>query len=205
MGYVDAAVYADNVPDILVATHTSKDYHRRIDAAAAGWWDSGASMYAELIVVGGKASKRAIKLKLPMVIGRGRHARLTIAHPMISRRHAELFEAAGLLMIRDLGSLNGTVIDGRRIKEAPLPPDAEFTIGPLTFQAKYEYQGDLSKLPAPVLAEELRGDVATTEPWSESPDFEALDESSAKKEPDKKEPVQKSTGDPFEDLLNDLG
>jgi pSer/pThr/pTyr-binding forkhead associated (FHA) protein len=165
-------------------------------------------MDAKLIVVGGKASKGIISLKLPTVVGRSRQAGLTVAHPMISRRHAELFEAAGLLMIRDLGSLNGTVIEGRRIKEAPLPPDAEFTIGPLTFQAKYEYKGDLSKLPALVLAEEPRGDVAATEPWAESPDFEALDETPAKeatkKKPGKKEPVQESTGDPFEDLLNDL-
>ena len=162
-------------------------------------------MDAKLIVVGGKASKGIISLKLPTVVGRSREADLTVAHPMISRRHAELFEAAGLLMIRDLGSLNGTVIEGRRIKEAPLPPDTEFTIGPLTFQAKYEYQGDLSKLPAPVLAEEPHGDVTATEPWAESPDFEALDEPPAKEAPTAKKPGQESTGDPFEDLLNDLG
>jgi len=156
-------------------------------------------MDAKLIVVGGKASKGTISLKLPTVVGRSRQAGLTVAHPMVSRRHAELFETAGLLMIRDLGSLNGTVIDGKRIKEAPLPPDAEFTIGPLTFQAKYEYKGDLGKLPAPVLADEPRGDVAPTEPWGESPDFEFIDEP-----PAKKKPVQESTGDPFEDLLNDL-
>jgi pSer/pThr/pTyr-binding forkhead associated (FHA) protein len=156
-------------------------------------------MDAKLIVVGGKASKGSISLKLPTVIGRSRQASLTVAHPMISRRHVELFEAAGLLMIRDLGSLNGTVIDGCRIKEAPLPPDAEFTIGPLTFQAKYEYKGDLSKLPPTVFAEEPRDDAGTTQPWGESPDFEMLDEP-----PAKKKPAQESTGDPFEDLLNDL-
>jgi hypothetical protein len=161
-------------------------------------------MDAKLIVVGGKASKGTISLKLPTVVGRSRQAGLTVAHPMVSRRHAELFEAAGLLMIRDLGSLNGTVIEGQRVKEAPLPPDAEFTIGPLTFQAKYEYKGDLSKLPALVPADEPRGDVAPTEPWGESPDFELFDEPAAKKPPAEKKPVKESTGDPFEDLLNDL-
>jgi hypothetical protein len=108
-------------------------------------------MDAELIVVGGKASKRAIKLKLPMIIGRGRNARLTIAHPMVSRQHTELFERDGLLMVRDLGSLNGTVVGGQRIQEAPLPPEAEFTVGPLTFRAQYTYAGDLGKLPAAIL------------------------------------------------------
>ena len=191
-------------------------------------------MEAKLIVVGGRASKGAISLKLPTLVGRSRQAGLTVAHPMVSRRHAELFEASGLLMIRDLGSLNGTLMDGRRIKEAPLPPDAEFTIGPLTFQAKYEYEGDLSKLPAPVLADEPHEEVATTEAWGEVPDFELIEEPPAKKSPSKKElakkqsaekepakkstgkkqpakkqpaesePAQESTGDPFEDLLNDL-
>jgi pSer/pThr/pTyr-binding forkhead associated (FHA) protein len=162
-------------------------------------------MDAELIVVGGKASKGAVSLKLPTVIGRSRQATLTVAHPMVSRRHAELFETNGLLMIRDLGSLNGTRIEGKRIKEAPLPPDAEFTIGPLTFQAKYEYKGDLSKLPATVPAEETGGDADTTEVWGESPDFELVDDEPSAKAPTMTEkPAEQSSGDPFEDLLNDL-
>ena len=131
-------------------------------------------MDAELIVVGGKASKRTIKLKLPMVIGRGRHARLTIAHPMVSRRHTELFERDGLLMVRDLGSLNGTLLGGQRIQEAPLPPDTEFSIGPLTFRAQYKYAGDLAKLPAPIL--DAKGAAAPASPSgdTELPDFEAI-------------------------------
>jgi predicted component of type VI protein secretion system len=114
-------------------------------------------------------------LKLPTVIGRSREATLTIAHPMISRRHCEVYEADGLLMVRDLGSLNGTVVGGQRIKEAPLPPDGEFSIGPLTFRAQYHYDGKLDGLPAPVLAE--REAAAGDGAWSESPDFEAIDDS----------------------------
>ena len=104
-------------------------------------WKSGGSMEAKLIVVGGKASKTTIALKLPTMIGRSREAGLTIPHPMISRQHCEVFEADGLLMVRDLGSLNGTMVGGRRIKESPLPPDAEFTVGPLTFRAEYAVRG----------------------------------------------------------------
>jgi len=100
-------------------------------------------MDAKLIVVGGKANNRAIQLKLPTVIGRSKRVDLTVAHPMISRKHCELFENDGLLMIRDLGSLNGTIVAGRKIEEAPLPPEAEFTVGPVTFRAEYQYDGDL--------------------------------------------------------------
>jgi len=134
-------------------------------------------MEAKLIVVGGKASKGALSLKLPTIIGRSREARLTIAHPMISRRHCELFEVDGLLMIRDMESLNGTLVDGQRIKEAPLPPDAEFTIGPLTLRAQYEYAGDLATLPAPVLAEKKEKEaVSSDQSWSDSPESEADDD-----------------------------
>ena len=129
-------------------------------------------MDAKLIVVGGKTSKGSVALKLPTVIGRGREAGMTVAHPMISRRHCELFETDGLLMVRDLGSLNGTVIDGRRIKESPLPPEGEFAIGPLTFRAQYEYEGDLNALPDAVLADPVAPQPERQESWSDSPDPE---------------------------------
>jgi pSer/pThr/pTyr-binding forkhead associated (FHA) protein len=130
-------------------------------------------MEAKLIVVGGKASKSAIALKLPTIIGRSREAGLTIAHPMISRQHCELFEVDGLLMIRDMGSLNGTVVAGQQIKNSPLPPNTEFTVGPLTFRADYTYEGDLSQLPAAELVEKSGAAPAAE---AETPDFEAIDE-----------------------------
>jgi len=125
-------------------------------------------MEAKLIVVGGKVSKNVVPLALPTTIGRGRDAKLTIAHPMVSRKHCELFEKDGLLIVRDLGSLNGTLIADQRVKEAPLPPDAEFTVGPLTFRADYRYDGDLTTLPNPVFEE-------STSPTASLPDFQLLD------------------------------
>jgi pSer/pThr/pTyr-binding forkhead associated (FHA) protein len=98
---------------------------------------------AVLLVVDGNTTRRRVVLKLPCVLGRSRQADVTVAHPLISRRHCELSETDGLLMLRDLASLNGTMIGGRRVTTAPLLPDAEFTIGPLTFRVRYEYDGDL--------------------------------------------------------------
>jgi len=127
-------------------------------------------MQAKLIVVGGKANKSAVALRLPTVIGRSREAQLTVAHPMISRQHCEIFEVDGLLMIRDLGSLNGTLVDGRRIIEAPLCPDAEFTVGPLTFRAQYQYAGNLDALPPVKMADEATQPGATKSD-EQIPDF----------------------------------
>lgn len=106
-------------------------------------------MEAKLIIVGGKANKGHVSLKLPTTVGRSREADLTIAHPMVSRRHCEIFEENGLLMVRDLGSLNGTIVRKERITKAvPIRPKDEFTVGPLTFRAEYEYAGEVTSPPS---------------------------------------------------------
>lgn len=110
-----------------------------------------AAMEAKLVILSGKTNKRDVKLKLPTVIGRSREADLTVAHPMISRRHCELFEVDGFVMIKDLGSLNGTYVHGKRIaQEVLLRPNDEFTIGPLTFRIEYEAPGAIPEAPPSV-------------------------------------------------------
>jgi len=117
-------------------------------------------MEAKLIIVGGKANKTHVSLKLPTIVGRSREAGLTIAHPMVSRQHCELFEENGLLMVRDLGSLNGTFVGKERItKPVPLRPNDQFSVGPLTFRTEYEYLGDIATPPAPKKAPQV-GEVA---------------------------------------------
>jgi hypothetical protein len=116
------------------------------------------------VIVGGKANKRDVLLKLPTVIGRSRQADLTVAHPMVSRRHCELFEVDGLLTVRDLGSLNGTLVGGERIQEAALRPKDEFSVGPLTFRVEYEYTGEVPAAPPAGQDDE------------KAPDFQVVDE-----------------------------
>ena len=99
-------------------------------------------MEIKLIVVGGRTKKTHVTLGVPATIGRSRKADLTVAHPMISRQHCQVFEADGLLRIRDLGSLNGTIVGGKPVAEAPLRPNDEFTVGPITFRVEYDYGGE---------------------------------------------------------------
>jgi len=122
-------------------------------------------MHAKLVIVGGKANKGEVALDLPGTIGRSRDADLTVAHPMISRQHCELYEVDGLLMIRDLGSLNGTFVGQAQIKEAPLRPNDQFSIGPLTFRVEYDYIGETPVAPA---------ETPAAEAVPEIPDFEAV-------------------------------
>lgn len=63
------------------------------------------------------------------VIGRGSDADITVADAGTSRKHVEILWDGERAMVRDLGSTNGTKLNGRKIGEAPLPPDATVSIG----------------------------------------------------------------------------
>lgn len=129
-------------------------------------------MEAKLVIVGGKANKGQISLKLPTIIGRSREAGLTVAHAMVSRHHCELFEVDGLLKVRDLGSLNGTFVGQEKVTEANLYPETEFTVGPLTFRVEYEYSGPVAGPPLQP-AEVSPGEQPTAD-FTGLPDFLAV-------------------------------
>jgi class 3 adenylate cyclase len=59
------------------------------------------------------AFDRVVKNRGGLVIGRdGEHCDAVLAHPTVSRRHARLFFGDNVLQIEDLGSTNGTAVDG---------------------------------------------------------------------------------------------
>jgi len=61
-------------------------------------------------------------------IGRDDGCEIHLDDPMISRRHAEVSYDEGLWWIRDLGSRNGTQLDGHRVTRAPLPARCEIKL-----------------------------------------------------------------------------
>ena len=66
------------------------------------------------------------------VIGRDPEANVCIDEPSISRRHATISTSPDGAMLRDLGSRNGTFVDGRRIDApTPLVNGAVVSIGPV--------------------------------------------------------------------------
>lgn len=96
-------------------------------------------MKAKLVVVGGDAKTQEVNLKLPTVIGRGKGSSLIVPHALVSRKHCEIFEREGILIVRDLNSMNGTYINNYRIQgEQPLHPGELLTLGNVTFRAVYE-------------------------------------------------------------------
>lgn len=73
--------------------------------------------------------KRHPLVKSRTVIGRGSDADITIADAGTSRRHVEILWDGERAMVRDMNSTNGTLLDGRKVVEAPLAPDSTVTIG----------------------------------------------------------------------------
>ncbi|KEF03453.1 MULTISPECIES: DUF1707 and FHA domain-containing protein [Streptomyces] len=51
----------------------------------------------------------------PLLIGRAPGSGLRLNHDTVSRSHAELRNANGAWLLRDLGSTNGTCVNGRRV------------------------------------------------------------------------------------------
>lgn len=94
-------------------------------------------MQAKLVIVEPHAQTDEYVVTLPTTIGRGNDAALKLTHALISRQHCELFANHGRVMVRDLGSLNGTFVAGRRIETAPLSSGELLTIGSVTLRVVY--------------------------------------------------------------------
>lgn len=68
-----------------------------------------------------------------IVVGRGSEADIRISDPGISRRHAEFSLVQGRsgteVLVRDLGSTNGTMVEGRRTDQARVGDGAQVRVG----------------------------------------------------------------------------
>lgn len=67
------------------------------------------------------------------VIGRKADASLRIPTADVSREHCEVELAGNEIVVRDLGSSNGTYLNGKRIAEARVMAGDKISVGPVTF------------------------------------------------------------------------
>lgn len=68
----------------------------------------------------GAAEQFLLRLPGPLAVGREDGCALVLRHPSVSRRHAEFLHAGDAWRLRDLGSKNGSFVEGAGIAETPL-------------------------------------------------------------------------------------
>jgi predicted component of type VI protein secretion system len=69
-----------------------------------------------------------------VVVGRHPHCDARLDSPRVSRRHCVLTRAGSEVLVRDLGSTNGTWINGRRVACGRLTPGDELSIAQFCYR-----------------------------------------------------------------------
>lgn len=88
-------------------------------------------MLVELRVVRGPRAGDTIALQdgQSLVLGRGSQVSYRIQDPSISRRHCQIVNTPGGIILSDLGSSNGTYVNGQRVTSVIINPGDSVVIG----------------------------------------------------------------------------
>jgi DNA-binding NtrC family response regulator len=78
---------------------------------------------------GSRAGHRQALGSRPLKLGAGGDCDLVLDDPTVSRQHAELLPALQGVLVKDLGSRNGTRVGGALVREALVTPGREFLVG----------------------------------------------------------------------------
>ena len=100
---------------------------------------------AYLIVLAGSSVGEMYKVVAEStVIGRGQNADIQVIDEGISRRHAEIAHKGGEIVIKDLGSTNGTYCNGDKIAEHTLTDGDKIQVGSTTI-LKFTFHDSLDE------------------------------------------------------------
>ena len=104
----------------------------------------GASILPQLVVkVGGHEVDR-IDLRAELRVGRAEDNDLDLADPKVSRHHARVFKQGAVYMVEDLGSANGTRLNGTAVhlgESFPLRPGDHIWLGGCVLAYDVEISG----------------------------------------------------------------
>jgi len=93
-------------------------------------------MYGELQPLGG--GDPIPLLKPSLVVGRRESADIVLRFPNVSGHHCELSLVDGYWHVKDLGSSNGTKVNGSRVTEQRLDPGDTLAVAKHEYEVSYE-------------------------------------------------------------------
>ncbi len=99
---------------------------------AGAWGEDDLSLEEKHFLVLGFEGRRGEVLQLPvgrLTVGRNARHALIIKRASVSGDHAEVVREGSRVVVRDLGSSNGTFVDGARVVEQELAHGAELRFG----------------------------------------------------------------------------
>lgn len=91
-------------------------------------------MMVNLITFSRKGARKDFALgSSPMIIGRKPEADIRIPVGEVSRAHCEIRLQGGKILVKDLGSSNGTYVNDQKVSEASLKAGDHMRVGPVQF------------------------------------------------------------------------
>lgn len=85
---------------------------------------------ARLHIVSGEGQGRQVPLKdAATLIGRDADCQLVLEDPRVSGRHAQVYFAGGEFRVKDLGSTNGTLLNGSALTDAAYRDGDDLRVG----------------------------------------------------------------------------
>jgi pSer/pThr/pTyr-binding forkhead associated (FHA) protein len=92
-------------------------------------------MRAQLVSQDGGQSHDLVKDMI--LVGRDEDCDLRLDHKSVSKLHCVIVKTDGLLLLRDLGSTNGTRVNGQRVRRAALLPNDTLSVANIKFTVKF--------------------------------------------------------------------
>lgn len=115
------------------------------------------------------------------VLGRRQDCDLRVPTKDVSRQHCAVEVEGDKLVVKDLGSANGTFVNGKRVAEQALKPGDRVRVGPVTFVVQIEGKPaeispkDLAASAAAPAKGDEAGEEEKTFDLSEEEDFDLSD------------------------------
>jgi transcriptional regulator with GAF, ATPase, and Fis domain len=119
----------DDIPDVDGRAGPPDSAADRAEIATRSMQARESTIGIQVIVMSGSAKGTSRRIGERMRIGKAVDNDLVLADDTVSRHHCELTRAADGVHVRDLGSTNGTKVQGARVTEAVVQPGVVLKVG----------------------------------------------------------------------------